>query len=217
MILLIPVLFGSLAASASAQATPEADLVGVYVCNGVSADGEPYQAIVEIVKDHDTYQLVWSFESEIVGVGLGIRSGNVLAVMHYSGRPGVVAYTIEQGPRLVGQWTVVGAEGALFSETLTKAPDDAPAARESEKPKPQQRRQPRRQPREVVVARSHIWLSPELTRVRAGRPFTVGLIRFGGHLPRGGYDVDHGRPEIEMTAAQLHRGVQGRRGALGPG
>ena len=29
----------------------------------------------------------------------------------------------------------------------------------------------------------------------------LGLIRFGGHLPRGGYDVDHGRPEIEEAPA----------------
>ena len=36
-------------------------------------------------------------------------------------------------------------------------------------------------------------------------------------LPRGGYDVDHGRPETETSPAQLHRGVQGRRGALGLG
>ena len=45
----------------------------------------------------------------------------------------------------------------------------------------------------------------------------LGLIRFGGHLPRGGYDVQHGRPETETSPAQLHRGVQGRRGAPGPG
>ena len=35
----------------------------------------------------------------------------------------------------------------------------------------------------------------------------LGLIRFGGHLPRGGYDVDHGRPESETDPAQLHRGI----------
>ena len=42
------------------------------------------------------------------------------------------------------------------------------------------------------------------------RRTTLGLIRFGGHLPRGGYDVDHGRPEPETGPAQLHRGVQGQ-------
>ena len=29
----------------------------------------------------------------------------------------------------------------------------------------------------------------------------VGLIRFGGHLPKGGYDVDHGGQEAEASSA----------------
>ena len=32
----------------------------------------------------------------------------------------------------------------------------------------------------------------------------LGLIRFGGHLPKGGYDVDHGGQEAEANPAQLH-------------
>ena len=31
------------------------------------------------------------------------------------------------------------------------------------------------------------------------------LIRFGGHLPKGGYDVDHGGQEAEADTTQLHR------------
>jgi hypothetical protein len=152
MILLIPVLLGTMAVTASTQATPN-DLAGLYVCDGVGPDGAPYQALVEIVKNNDTYQLVWWFESEVVGIGLGIRSGDVLAVMHYSGLPGVVAYRIEQGPRLVGRWTVAGADGVVFSETLTKAPDEirAPSSPGPDTPEPQQHH---RQVREAVVAQS---------------------------------------------------------------
>jgi hypothetical protein len=83
--------------------------------------------------------LVWSFESELVAIGLGIGgSGEVLAVMHYSGTPEVIAYKIEQAPRLVGEWTIPGADGALFSETLTKAPDEigAPAGPRPGTPQP---------------------------------------------------------------------------------
>jgi hypothetical protein len=74
-IVLIPVLLGTLAVTASGQATPEADLQaapgadlqaipvadlkGVYICDGVNPSGHPYQGMVEIVKDHDAYQLVW--------------------------------------------------------------------------------------------------------------------------------------------------------------
>ncbi len=152
MILLIPVLLGTMAVTASTRATPS-DLAGLYICDGVGPDGSPYQALVEIVKNNDTYQLMWWSESEVVGIGLGIRSGDVLAVMHYSGLPGVVAYRIEQGPRLVGQWTVAGADGVVFSETLTKAPDEirAPSTPRPDTPEPQRHH---RQIREAVVAQS---------------------------------------------------------------
>ena len=33
---------------------------------------------------------------------------------------------------------------------------------------------------------------------------TLGLIRFGGHLPKGEYDVDHGGHEGQAGAAELH-------------
>ena len=153
IILLGSMLLGTFTASASAQSTPAADLAGWYTCEGVSKDGRPYHGLVEIVKHRDVYQLFWSFDAEIGAVGIGIRSGNVLAVMHYTGEPGVVAYRIEDGSRLVGEWTVAGADGAVFSETLTKTTDrlHEPPKPESSKPKP-----PRRKytlPREVVIAR----------------------------------------------------------------
>jgi len=152
--LLISALLGTMAIGATAS-TPAApgDLAGLYICDGVGPEGLPYQALVEITKNNDTYHLLWWVESEVVGIGLGIRSGDVLAVMHYSGLPGVVAYKIEEGPRLVGQWTVAGADGVVFSETLTKAPDEisAPSTPGPDKPEPQQRH---RQIREAVVALS---------------------------------------------------------------
>src|SRR2546428_390438 len=143
-ILLIPVLLGTMAVTASAQATPS-ELAGVYICDGVGPDGLPYQALVEIVKHNDTYQLLWWFESEVVGIGLGIRSADVLAVMHYSGLPGVIAYKIEEGPCLVGEWTVAGADGVVFSETLTKAPDEisAPSTPAPDNPQPRLIARPR--------------------------------------------------------------------------
>jgi len=49
----------------------------------------------------------------------------VLAVSYFSGLPGVAAYQIEDGSRLVGEWTVAGAGGELFSETLIKMPAEA--------------------------------------------------------------------------------------------
>ncbi len=115
-------LLGALTFTGGAEYAPEPDLPGVYVCSGNNADGSQYQAIVEIVRQNDAFLLVWLSDSEIVAVGIGVLSGRVLAVATYGEPPGVVAYRIEEANRLVGEWTVVGAEGALFSETLTKVP-----------------------------------------------------------------------------------------------
>ena len=94
MFLLISMLIGTLVVTASDQASLEPDLAGLYICDGVNHDGSSYRGIVQIVKHQDAYQLLWSFESEVVAIGIGIRSGNVLAVMNhsYSGVPGVIAY-----------------------------------------------------------------------------------------------------------------------------
>ena len=122
--LVVPMLLGLLTFSGGAHYAPEPerDLAGVYVSSDKNPDGSQYQGIVEIVKQNDAFLLVWLSESEIVAVGIGIRSGNVLAVSYFAEPPGVVAYRVEEGNRLVGEWTVVGADGALFSETLTKVP-----------------------------------------------------------------------------------------------
>jgi hypothetical protein len=122
-ILLIPVMLGALAVAASTEPPVETevgDLTGVYICDGTNPDGSPYQGIVHLVKHNGTYHLQWSFGARVVAVGLGIKQGDVLSVLYYSELPGVISYRIVEGQRLVGQWTVAGADGKTFSETLTK-------------------------------------------------------------------------------------------------
>jgi len=123
----------------AADSAPAPDLAGVYVCNGVNPDGSPYVGLVEIASVNGALELQWIFEGEVVAVGMGIRSGDVLAVAHYTSAPGVIAYRIEDGDRLVGQWTVAGADGALFSETLTKVPPQALERTPQGDPSPQKR------------------------------------------------------------------------------
>lgn len=130
-------------ATSSATAAPLAvaptdaasPLVGTYECQGVEPDGTPYRGVVEIIPNEGTYDVIWTFGSGQRYSGLGVVNGDVLAVSYFTNRPGVVAYKIEQGekgPRLQGQWTMVGA-GKVFHETLTrvtrdvKRPDPAPA------------------------------------------------------------------------------------------
>jgi hypothetical protein len=123
---LLPALALPLANASITGETEEAPLVGTYDCQGVEPDGTPYHGIVQIIANHGTYDVIWIFGSGQQYAGLGVVNGNVLAVSYFTNRPGVVAYQIENGengPRLQGQWTVVGA-GAVFKETLNRVSRD---------------------------------------------------------------------------------------------
>jgi hypothetical protein len=120
-------------------------LVGTYDCQGVEPDGTPYHGLVQIIPNAGTYDVVWIFSSGQLYSGLGVVNGDVLAVSYFTNRPGVVAYKIEQGekgPRLKGQWTVVGA-GKVFNETLTRV------SREVKRPEPAPRPETR-QPQPIL-------------------------------------------------------------------
>jgi hypothetical protein len=93
----------------------------MYECQGIGPDGKPYRGIVEITKNDDTYRLQWTLGEEGgVYLGLGIIKDNTLAVSYFGEVVGVVLYRIETGSRLVGEWTVIGADGHVYSETLTR-------------------------------------------------------------------------------------------------
>ena len=138
LFLLFPAFLTALLAVAEpASADSGADLSGAYTCSGINPDGSSYEGVVvEVVKVNDAYQLRWLADSEVIAVGMGIQTGDVLAVAYLSGTPGVVAYRIEQGDRLVGEWTVAGADGELFSETLTKVSSESPQPPRREKKRP---------------------------------------------------------------------------------
>lgn len=129
-----------LSASPARLAEEPVDIAGVYACDGVNPQGRPYKGIVEIVKTEETFQLRWTFpQSADSALGIGIVSNGVLAVSYYGGSTaGVVVYKIDGDKKLAGEWTVVGANGGVFKETLTRMPghrvpndpDHRPADRE---------------------------------------------------------------------------------------
>ena len=114
----------AMAMPALAQTPPDTDISGVYRCDGVNPQGRTYRGMVEIVKIHDAFQLRWTFpQDESPALGIGIVSNGVLAVSYYGGDiAGVVVYKISEGKPMVGEWTVVGSEGGVFKETLTRLP-----------------------------------------------------------------------------------------------
>lgn len=127
--------------STAAQA-PQPDLVGVYRCDGKNPDGSAYQGVVEISKVRDTFRVRWTMDDGAI-MGVGIYSGGVFAVSYFGGAPAVVVYKLD-GNRLIGEWTMGGAEGALYAETLTRTPGaQVPARPPSGAPPP--RPGPRRQ------------------------------------------------------------------------
>jgi hypothetical protein len=132
----LPLLFASVLTlgavmSLSGQTPPpdqESDLAGVYACEGTGPNNITYKGTVEILRYENAYHVRWSISSSEEYLGIGVLNGDVLAVSYFGGVPGVVVYRIErqaQGPRLVGQWTVVEAAGQVFMETLTRVSLDA--------------------------------------------------------------------------------------------
>jgi hypothetical protein len=133
----------SVAAGQSAAPDPP-DLAGTYRCNGVNPDGSKYEAIVQITKRDGTFRVEWIMDGGTV-TGVGIYSGGVFAASYFGGAPAVVVYKVD-GDRLVGEWTMGGIEGAVYTETLTKLP-----AGSEPKPRPEPRR--RRPDRETGPVR----------------------------------------------------------------
>ena len=112
------------ASPGAARSHEPADLTGTYSCRGQDIDGKSYEATVQ---DRQTERRVLScsgsLDDEVVALGMGVVHNDVLAVAYFTGSPGVVAYHVAGEGRLVGQWTIAGAEGIVASETLTRTAD----------------------------------------------------------------------------------------------
>ena len=129
--LLVGILVALCAIGSIAAPAPLPDLSGVYRCEGMNPDGKPYRGLVEIRKVRDTFRVRWTMDDGSI-TGVGIFSNGVLAVSYFGGAPAVVVYTVD-GEKLVGAWTMGGAEGAMYAETLTKTgavPSQAPGRQE---------------------------------------------------------------------------------------
>ena len=143
------------AAVASAEpqqpSAKKVDLSGVYLCEGTNPDGQHYRGIVQIASVQNTYLVRWTLSDDIEVTGVGIVQDGLLAVSYFGGTPAVVIYRVD-AERLVGEWTMGGAEGMVYAEILTRVPEDKlpkPAPKPKEEP-----RRPTRPPAPVGGARS---------------------------------------------------------------
>lgn len=123
MVALIAAVLASISGTPLAQqsAAPSEDLSGVYRCEGKNPDGSDYHGVVQIAAIRDTYLVHWTLSDNVEVLGVGIRRGDTLAVSYFGGTPGIVLYK-NDGKRLIGEWTMGGTEGVVFTETLTPMP-----------------------------------------------------------------------------------------------
>ena len=96
---------------------------GAYYCEGIDASGNAYRGRTLIDKQGDVYYVQWTLGGRLTAIGIGVAKGDSLAVSYYGPSTGVVLYTRTEAG-LDGQWTQPGAEGATFSETLKRIPDE---------------------------------------------------------------------------------------------
>ena len=109
--------------------TQNLDPSGIYRCEGKSAEGKAYQAVVEIKKNGETYLLRWVTPEGVAHIGVGVIEGKNLSVGFFGATVGVVVYAIEGSEKLSGQWTVLQAEGVVYRETLTRWHEGQPLFR----------------------------------------------------------------------------------------
>lgn len=110
----------SVAAATAVSQPLNPDLSGLYICEGTAVEGAAYRGFVRITLHDDVYLVRWMFSDGDAYTGIGVVNGKAFAVSYIGSTPGVAAYTIEDATRLVGTWTVAGAHGRAYSETLTK-------------------------------------------------------------------------------------------------
>lgn len=139
------VLMTGLAAPA-ARSAEQPELAGLYLCQGIDPTGSDYRGFVEIASYRNTLILTWMFPEgpergaslRPSAVGVGIAGSGSLAVSYYGETmAGLVVYRIEkESRRLVGQWTVAGGDGTLYSEILTKLAAEAATPGGNDVPQP---------------------------------------------------------------------------------
>jgi uncharacterized protein (TIGR03067 family) len=98
----------------------EGDLSGQYKCDSVDVTGKRLKYDTLIERIGDSYLALYFVQGKVIYFGTGVRKGNMFAMGWMSeGRPGITVYQIEEGNRLVGEFTEIGGPGFFGTETLT--------------------------------------------------------------------------------------------------
>lgn len=104
------------------KATDETvDIVGKYRSELVDATtGKVVIAQAVVEKRGDSYVVTYNMDDKVLFVGTAIRKGDQFSMCWLSaGQAGVSVYKIEAGPKLVGEYTILGGIGVTGKEVLT--------------------------------------------------------------------------------------------------
>jgi hypothetical protein len=95
------------------------DIVGKYRSELVESNGKLLITDVLLEKRGDSYTLTYRLDDKILFIGTAIRKGDQLSMSWVSGgQIGVSVYKIEAGPKLTGEYTILGGIGAVGKEVL---------------------------------------------------------------------------------------------------
>jgi uncharacterized protein (TIGR03067 family) len=102
-------------------AIPETvDIVGKYRSELVESSGKTLVTEAMVEKRGDAYMVTYRMDDKVLFIGTAIRKGELLSMSWISGgQIGVSVYKIEAGPKLVGEYTILGGIGVTAKETLT--------------------------------------------------------------------------------------------------
>jgi hypothetical protein len=97
------------------------DLTGAYRSVSTEIDGTKHVALTNIERMGNAYLVTYRKGPAVSYIGIGLRKGNTFCMSWLSGgQIGVTLYDIEDGPRLVGQYTQLGGPGFISQEVLTR-------------------------------------------------------------------------------------------------
>jgi uncharacterized protein (TIGR03067 family) len=98
----------------------EINIVGKYRSNLVDPQGKTVIAQAQVDRRGDGYVVTYTREDKLLYIGTALRRGNQLSMAWVSSsQAGVSVYTIEPGPKLVGDYTILGSIGVVGREVLT--------------------------------------------------------------------------------------------------
>jgi uncharacterized protein (TIGR03067 family) len=96
------------------------DIVGKYRSELVEASGKVLVTEALVEKRGDAYMVTYTLNDKVLFIGTALRKGDQLSMCWVSaGQAGVSVYKIEAGPKLVGDYTILGGIGVTGKEVLT--------------------------------------------------------------------------------------------------